>query len=161
MLEDVEVGPASSSRSRGEAGSAKSLPSNSLSPVVKNSRNQQQIRATLDRQEPGPRDVDTNSAIKVLDGGSDSSLELDDGLSVVGYLVVDNDFEIHAVVVHYALDGAERDPEAVRRAKVSSAIVLLGFCFLPSPRRPPQRERETYLLVLKILNFLTLLKSST
>ena len=51
-------------------------------------------------------------ALKVLDRGSDGSLELDDGLACIRDLVVDNDLKIHAVVVHHALDGAEVDPKA-------------------------------------------------
>jgi hypothetical protein len=50
---------------------------------------EEQVRARLDGEETRSGDVDTLGVSEVLDGGSDSGLELDDGLSVVGDLVVD------------------------------------------------------------------------
>lgn len=50
---------------------------------------EEEIRARLDGEEPRSRDVDSFGVSEVLDGGSDGGLELNDGLAVVGDLVVD------------------------------------------------------------------------
>jgi len=51
--------------------------------------------------------------VKVLDGRSGGGLQLDNGLSVVGRLGVDDDFEFQAFVLHYALECLEVDPQVV------------------------------------------------
>ena len=50
---------------------------------------------------------------EVLDSSSDGSLKLNDGLSGVGRLCVDDDFEVHAIGFHDTLDGCDVDPERV------------------------------------------------
>lgn len=121
-------------------------------------RDEEQVRARLDGEETATGNVDAvrvagetgSSAIafmkgrdehapEVLDRGADGSLELDDGLAGVRDLVVDDDLEVHAIVVHDALDGAEVDPEAVDSRMVSFALAL-----------PSAQARITHLLVLKI-----------
>ena len=44
--------------------------------------------------------------LEVLDGGTDSGLQLDDGLSAGSDLVVDNDLEVQLFVVEHTLDSA-------------------------------------------------------
>lgn len=51
--------------------------------------------------------------MEVLDCSTDSSLKLQYSLSRIGDLVVDDDFEIHTLTVHHALDGAEIQPDIV------------------------------------------------
>jgi hypothetical protein len=40
---------------------------------------------------------------EVLDCGTSSSFELDDGLAIVCHLGVDYDLQVHAVLFHYTL----------------------------------------------------------
>ena len=65
---------------------------------------QQQVRAALHRQEARPRNVDTMAVLEVLDRGTSGGLELDDRLTIVVHLRVDDDLELHALVLHDALD---------------------------------------------------------
>lgn len=51
--------------------------------------------------------------LEVLDGCSSSGLELDNGLTVIIRLGVDDDLEFHALVEHYALECLEIDPQVV------------------------------------------------
>jgi len=66
-------------------------------PVGQNPRNQRAI----DLSDPQPRDP-----LEVLDGGTDSGLELDDGFSAGSDLVVDNNLKVQLFVVEHTLDGA-------------------------------------------------------
>jgi len=81
--------------------------------VVKFRLDQEQVRARLDWQETGSGNVDTNGRVKVLDSGTNGSLELDDSLTLVGDLVVDNDLQAQCVVIHDTLDCAEVAPDVV------------------------------------------------
>lgn len=72
---------------------------------------EEEVGAALDGEEARSGHVDASGVAEVLDGGSDGRLELDNGLAVVRDLVVDDNLEVHAVVVHDALDGTEVDPE--------------------------------------------------
>ena len=65
---------------------------------------EQEIGTALDWQESASRNVDTVSILKVLDGGTSSSLELDDGLAVVVDLGVDNNIQLHALGLHHTLE---------------------------------------------------------
>ena len=53
------------------------------------------------------------AVLEVLDGGTTSSLELNDRLAIVGLLGVDDDLEFHAFLFHDALEGLEVDPQVV------------------------------------------------
>lgn len=46
----------------------------------------------------------------MLDGGTNGSLELNDGLTLVDDLVVDDDLEVEGILVHDALDRLEVAP---------------------------------------------------
>lgn len=50
---------------------------------------------------------------KVLDGGTDGGLELDDGFSLGGDLVVDNDLQVQLVIVQNALHRGQLHPHRV------------------------------------------------
>jgi hypothetical protein len=58
-------------------------------------------------------DVDSLCVAEVLDGRADGGLELDDGLSVVGDLVVDNDLHRELLLLHDPLDRLDVDPQVV------------------------------------------------
>lgn len=90
------------------------------------------------------RNVDTVSVSEVLDGSTDGRLELNNGLSLIRDLVVDDDLEVHAIIVHHALDSTEVDPQAA----ISTSVP------------PIDDDNGTHLLVLKILNVRMDLKSS-
>ena len=60
-------------------------------------------------QEPRTGHIDTMCALEVLDGRTNRSLELNDRRAVVRRLVVDDDIELHALVLHDSLDGGEGD----------------------------------------------------
>lgn len=64
---------------------------------------QEKIRAALDGQEAGTGDVDTVGVLEVLDTRSGSGLELDDSLTIVVCLRVDDDIELHLLVGHDVL----------------------------------------------------------
>jgi len=74
---------------------------------------QQEIGAALDRQEAATRNVDTMGTLEVLDRGTDGSLELNDSLTIVRNLVVDDDVELHPLIVHNTLDCREIHPQVV------------------------------------------------
>ena len=50
---------------------------------------------------------------KVLDGRSGGGLELDNGLSIIVRLGIDDDLEFQAFALHYALECLEIDPQVV------------------------------------------------
>ena len=66
---------------------------------------EQQVRAALDGQEAATGHVDAVRIVEVLDRVTGSGLELDDGLTVIGRLGVDDDVELHAIVLHDTLEG--------------------------------------------------------
>ena len=80
---------------------------------------QHEIRAGLDRQETSSWNVDTVSILEMLDGGTHSSLELNNAdisftLLVGGDgFVVGNDFHLELVGFHHTLDGSEVHPDVV------------------------------------------------
>lgn len=82
--------------------------------VVQARLDEQQIRARLYGQESGSGHVDTGGVLEVLDGGTDSGLQLNDSLTGIRHLVVDNDFQVELVVVNHSLDGLQVDPDVVR-----------------------------------------------
>ena len=45
------------------------------------------------------------SVLEVLDGGTSSSLELNNSVTVIGGLGVDDDVKLHTLVLHDALEG--------------------------------------------------------
>ena len=71
------------------------------------------LRARLDGQETGSRDVEPDGTVKVFNGRSDSRLELNDSLTTIRHLVVDDDFEIQGVLIHDPLDSLHVTPCAV------------------------------------------------
>lgn len=74
---------------------------------------EQQVRAALHRQESRARDVDPVRVLEVLNRGAGGGLELHNLRTVVVDLGVDDDFELHALGLHDALERAEVDPEVV------------------------------------------------
>ena len=58
-------------------------------------------------KEAGSGDIDTMSILEVLNGSSHGSLELDNWSAIVGDLVVDDNVEFHALVLHYTLQCLE------------------------------------------------------
>ena len=66
---------------------------------------QKQVRARFYGKEPIARNVDSVGALKVLDRRSGRRLELDDCLSIVCLLGIDDDFQIHAFALHDPLQG--------------------------------------------------------
>ena len=67
----------------------------------------------LSRERRTARWTQSRVSPKVLDGGTDSGLELNDGLSLGGDLVVDDDLEVQLVIVQDALHGGQLHPHAV------------------------------------------------
>ncbi|GAO50234.1 hypothetical protein G7K_4366-t1 [Saitoella complicata NRRL Y-17804] len=80
---------------------------------------EEEVRASLDRQESATGDVDTVCALEVLNGITDGSLELDDVnvrlALLVGRdgLVVRDDLQLQLLVLDDALDGGEGEPDVV------------------------------------------------
>lgn len=74
---------------------------------------QQQIGAALDGQEALARNIDTVCVLEVFDRCSCGGLKLDDGMSIVVGLGVDDDLKIHAFVFHDALECFEINPEVI------------------------------------------------
>ena len=78
-----------------------------------------QVRASLDRQEPASRNIDTVGILEVADSRTDGSLELDDrevGIArLVGRdgLAVGNDLQLKLIVLDNALDGVKVEPNVV------------------------------------------------
>jgi len=91
---------------------------------VKTALDQQEIGTALYGQESGSGNVDTDGVLEVLDGGTDSGLELDDGFSAGSDLVVDNDLEVQLFVVEHTLDSATLHVQVVGVEDLESGNVL-------------------------------------
>lgn len=76
-------------------------------------RHEEQVRRRLDGQETRTGHVDTVGILEMLDTGTDGRLELDHLLTTLGGLVVDDDLQLHGLLLHDALDGLEVDPQVV------------------------------------------------
>lgn len=80
---------------------------------------QHQVGASLDGQESPTGNVDTVGVVEVADGGTDGSLELEDGNVRLALLVTGNGLAVgdnlhsQLVVLHDTLDGAEVQPDVV------------------------------------------------
>jgi len=75
---------------------------------------EQKVRATLYRQESAPRNINTVSALEVLYGSTGGRLKLDDGLAIIGVFGVNDDFQVHPLLIHDALQSLEINPDIVR-----------------------------------------------
>jgi len=66
---------------------------------------QEQVGAALDGQEALSRNINSMSVLEVLDSGTSSSLELNDSVTIIGGLGVDDDIKLHTLELHDALEG--------------------------------------------------------
>lgn len=65
---------------------------------------QQQVTAALDWQESFTGDVDAMSVFEMFNGGSGGGFELDDSVTLIGCLGIDDDFQLHAIGGHYLFE---------------------------------------------------------
>lgn len=70
---------------------------------------QQQVTAALDGQEPFTGNVDAMSVFEMFDGGSGSGFELDDCVTIICCFGIDDDFQFHAIFVHYVFESWVRN----------------------------------------------------
>lgn len=66
---------------------------------------QEEIGAALHRKEALARHVDAMSILEMLDSSTGSSFELDNGVTIIGGLRVDDDVKLHALNLHDSLKG--------------------------------------------------------
>ena len=79
------------------------------------------------RQEPRTGHIDTMCTLEVPDGRTNSRLELNNRRAVVRRLVVDDDVELHALVLDDTLDGGEGDVHRVGVEVLELAYTLEVF----------------------------------
>lgn len=80
---------------------------------------EQQIGTALDGQEAATRDIDAVAVLEMLDGSASGGLKLNDCLAVIGLLGVDDDLELHAVVVHDTLQCYEECESCADRMEIT------------------------------------------
>ena len=91
--------------------------------------------------------------LEVLDGGTDSGLQLDDGLSAGSDLVVDNDLEVQLFVVEHTLDSATLHVQVVGVEDLSAGgggRVSMGVLRCAHTRRPAHLESGNVLELVEL-----------
>ena len=89
----------------------------------------------------------------MLDGGTDSGLQLDDGLSAGSDLVVDNDLEVQLFVVEHTLDSATLHVQVVGVEDLSRAggrSINMEVLRCAHTRRPAHLESGNFLELVEL-----------
>lgn len=113
-------------------------------------RDEEQVRARLDGQEPVSGDVDALCVAEVLDSCADGGLELDDGLAVVGDLVVDTERgrkRLDGVGGEIRVEGTRRDEHDLHRELLLFHDSLDGLDVNPNCEKQKERSRTGQLFV--------------